>query len=222
MKTILVTGGNRGIGKEICRQLAGHGHRVVLGARDQAKGKAAAAEMQGEVQVLELDVSNPDGMEQAIGKLTQLDVLINNAAIMTGSEGADRVDLTEVRRLFDTNFWGAWRLSQLVLPLLYQSEDARIINLSSGMGSLKDLQGGSYAAYRMSKAGINALTLQMHGDLRGRVSVNSMCPGWVQTDMGGAGAPRPVAKGAETAVWLATASGIPSGKFWRDMKEIPW
>ncbi len=222
MKSILVTGGNRGIGKEICRQLAAAGHEVYLGSRDQGKGEAAAQGMEGSVTVLSLDLNDPAQMTEAVKSISRLDVLINNAAIMTGSVGADTVDLEEVRRVFETNFWGAWRLSQLVLPLLYQSSDARIVNLSSGMGALDDLKGGRYAPYRMSKAGINALTLQLSGDLRGRVIVNSMCPGWVQTDMGGAGATRPVEKGAETAVWLATAPNIPTGRFWRDRREIPW
>ena len=166
METILVTGGNRGIGKEICRQLAAEGHHVLLGARNAEKGAAAAADMNGKVDVVQMDVSNPDTLPGAVAALDRLDVLINNAAIMPGSAGTATVDLAEVRRVLDTNYFGAWQLSQLVLPLLRRSTDGRIINLSSGMGSLKDLEGGGYASYRVSKAAINALSILMATDLK--------------------------------------------------------
>jgi NAD(P)-dependent dehydrogenase (short-subunit alcohol dehydrogenase family) len=144
-----------------------------------------------------------------------LDILINNAAIGTGTTGAVNADLNEVRQIMETNFYGPWRLSLALLPMLKKSREGRIINLSSGMCALEDLNGG-YAGYRLSKAGLNALTILMANELRGtNLKVNAMCPGWVRTDMGGSGAPRPLEKGAETAVWLATIpDGGPSGLVW--------
>lgn len=227
MKTILVSGGNRGIGREICRQLAAKGHRVLLGARDVEKGRAAAEGMEGSVEVLALDMGSEASMAAAADHVRSqygcLDVLINNAAIMNGRENTRNVDLAEVRRVMDTNFFGPFRLSQLLAPLLEKAGEGRIVNLSSGMGAHADLEGGGYAPYRLSKAALNDLTILMAADLQQHgISVNAMCPGWVKTEMGGPNAQREVAQGADTAVWLATAASIPSGKFFRDRKEIAW
>lgn len=226
MKTILVTGGNRGIGREMCRQLAEMGHLVLLGARDLEKGRAAAQEMEGRVEVVPLDMGSEESMVSAADALAtahgKIDVLINNAAIMTDSSPTHRVPMGDVRRVMDINFFGPLRLSQLLAPLLAKSGSGRIVNVSSGMGAHADLTGG-YAAYRLSKAALNDLTILMAGDLRREgIQVNAMCPGWVKTDMGGSGAHREVAEGADTGVWLATTSSIPTGKFFRDRQVIPW
>lgn len=227
MKTILVTGGNRGIGKETCRQLAAAGHQVFLGSRDLANGNAAAAELKGNVQAIALDTSNPEQMKEAIGllskRISRLDVLINNAGIISSPSPSSEVDIAEVRAVMETNFFGVWRLVQLVLPLLERSDAGRIINLSSEMGEIASLKMGRYAAYRISKASLNSLSILLAADLQQfGTTVAAMCPGWVQTDMGGSSAPRTVEQGADTAVWLATVSDLPTGRFWRDRKEIQW
>ncbi|WP_420317271.1 SDR family NAD(P)-dependent oxidoreductase [Ekhidna sp.] len=223
-KTIIVTGGNRGIGKEICRQLVELGHDVVLTARSIEKGEEAALEVGAKFR--ELDVSNQENIKAFVYKykeeVGELDVLINNAAIMI-SDGTDvlNIDLEVVRKTIDTNVYGPWLLIQELAQLLEKSEDGRIINISSEMGVIDDLT-SNHPAYRISKTALNALTLIIHGKLGSSVKVNAMCPGWVRTDMGGSGAARPVAKGAETAVWLATERDVPNGKFLRDKRIIDW
>lgn len=223
-KRILVTGGNRGIGKEICKQLVGLGHNVILTARSNKKGKPAADEVGADFRLL--DVSDPKQVKSVTKKFSEeigdLDVLINNAAILVDS-GADvvGVDLEIVRQTLDTNVYGPWQLAKELSPLLKQSNDGRIINISSGMGAISSLT-YDHPAYRISKTALNALTLMMYEQIGSQVKVNAMCPGWVRTDMGGSGASRPVEKGAETAVWLATNEEIPNGKFLRDKSVIDW
>ncbi len=225
-KIILVTGGNRGIGLEIARQLAAMGHHVIIGTRDLAKGEAVAKSLSGKVDVRQLDVSDEASViacTQALAsEFKHIDVLINNAGIISSTAGTAKVTLAEMQSVFATNAFGPLILSQHLLPLLRKSSDARIINLSSEMGKLNSL-GGGYAAYRLSKASLNALTISMAREWSGDgIKVNAMCPGWVKTDMGGAGASRTLAQGADTAVWLATAPQIPTGKFFSDRKEMAW
>lgn len=230
-KTILVTGANRGMGLEICRQLAALGHTVVLTSRNAESGGAAAASIEGDVHFLQLDVSSDESVKRCLGqvreKFGRLDVLINNAGIIkkpnTKAANLATVTADEVQFVFETNYFGPMRMSSAFLSLLKKSDDGRIINMSSGMGAIDDLKLGGYAGYRLSKAGLNAQTIQLAAELANtKVKVNAMCPGWVRTDMGGSNASRPVEKGAETAVWLATAGSIKTGKFWRDKKVIPW
>ena len=225
-KIILVTGGNRGIGLEIARQLAALGHHVIIGARDLAKGLAAAAALPGKVDVRQLDVADEASVIACVQALTHelkhVDVLINNAGIISSTAGTSKVTLAEMQSVFATNAFGPLMLSQHLLPLLRKSSDARIINLSSEMGKLSSL-GGGYAAYRLSKASLNAITISMAREWSGDgIKVNAMCPGWVKTDMGGAGALRTVHAGADTAVWLATTPQVPTGKFFSDRKEMAW
>ena len=184
--------------------------------------------LKGKVEAIHLDVINAGHIqvvasfiEKAYGKL---DILINNAGIGIGSKGASDADLDDVKQIMETNFYGAWYVSQAMIPLLRKSTDGRIINMSSGMGALNDLTGG-YAGYRLSKTALNGLTILMANELnQEEIIVVAMSPGWVRTDMGGAGAPRTVEQGAETAVWLATASraDIETGKFYRDRRIILW
>ena len=225
-KVILVTGGNRGIGLEICRELAEGGHRVIMGTRDLEKGKLIAKEIGQSIDVQQLDVTNEEQVTALAlyisKKYSRLDVLINNAGIGIGSNGAIDAKLAEVKKIMETNFYGPWRLTQSLLENLKNSEEGRIVNISSRMGALDDLT-GDYAGYRMSKSSLNGLTILMASELSGSsVKVNSMCPGWVKTDMGGAGATRSVEQGADTAVWLALEKEIPHGKFLRDRKIISW
>ncbi len=225
-RIVLVTGGNRGIGKEVCRQLAGLGNKVFLGSRNKKKGDKVAAELGEGITAVELSVSNDEDIKHAVDLIKRehgrLDVLINNAGVYIGSSGLLKPDIESIRDTFETNFYGPIKLNAAFIPLLRKSKEGRIINISSGMGAIDDLH-GNYAAYRMSKVGLNAQTIILARELEGGgIKVNAMCPGWVRTDMGGSGASRSVEKGAETAVWLATESKIPTGKFFRDKKVIPW
>lgn len=221
---IIVTGGNRGIGKEICRQLVALGHDVVLTARSVEKGEDAALKVGAKFRPL--DVSNKESILEFVHRykeeVGEVDVLINNAAILIDSGvNVSNIDLEVVEQTIETNVYGPWMLIQELLPLLEKSSDGRIINISSGMGAIDGLS-GDHPAYRISKTALNALTFMTDAQVGYKVKVNAMCPGWVQTDMGGSGASRPVEKGAETAVWLATADKIPRGKFLRDKQVIEW
>ena len=222
----LVTGANRGIGFEICRQLAEIGFQVVLTARDEKKAEASAHRLGPSVSFQVLDVRDErsvrDALESVKRRFGRLDVLVNNAGISKGSKTLEDADVEDIKRIMETNFFGPIRTTKAFLPLLRKSDDARIINVSSAMGSLNEL-GGGYAAYRLSKAGLNAQTILLASELKGSsVKVFSMCPGWVRSDMGGPFAPRSLREGADTATWLATTSDARSGAWYRDRREIPW
>jgi NAD(P)-dependent dehydrogenase (short-subunit alcohol dehydrogenase family) len=228
-RVALVSGGNRGLGREVARRLAADGYAVVIGARDLEKGRAAAAELGEKVGACRLDVSDPQSMESCIREIDErhgrLDVLVNNAGVEGGGWRTDAtdVDLNEVRDTLETNLFGAWRLTQLALPLMRRNSYGRVVNLSSGMGQLSDM-GGHAPSYRLSKVGLNALTRMLAAELGDEnILVNSCCPGWVRTDMGGPSANRSVAEGGDTPYWLATLPDDgPRGGFFRDRKPIPW
>ena len=207
----------------MCRQLAQGGHRVLLGSRDPAKGTRAARQVGGEITPVQLDVADPESVRAAAAGLDRLDVLVNNAAILydTWQRGVD-ADLDQVREAFETNLLGAWRVTQAVLPRLRASPAARIVNVSSGAGALHDMGGGT-PAYRTSKAALNALTRVLAAELRAaRILVNAICPGWVATDMGGAGG-RPVSDGAAGIVWaVELPDDGPTSGFFRDGRPIDW
>ena len=227
-RVALVTGANRGIGREVARQLADLGHQVLLGARDAAKGEAAAAEIaasgvDGSVTPLELDVSSPASIERAAERVAadpgRLDVLVNNAGVGLdfGVSGVDP-DWEKMQATLETNFFGAYRLAIALLGLLRRSEHPRIVNVSSGMGGVAEM-GGWSPGYRVSKASMNAMTRILSTELAGEgFKVNSACPGFVATDMGSPmGAQKPVEEGAAGIVWLATLPDDgPSGGFFRD------
>ena len=227
----VVTGVNRGIGFEIVRQLADRGVTVVLTARRPDAGAAAAATLAGatlRVDFHPLSVTDAASIgalrDHLASQFGRLDVLVNNAGIITNTEaGGLDVSLATVRETLETNTLAPLRMVQMLLPLLQQSRAGRIVNMSSGMGALSEME-GSYAAYRISKAALNAVTGILAAELAAHgIAVNSMCPGWVKTDMGGAHAERNVSHGAETAVWLALdAPQDLTGKFVRDHKIIPW
>jgi NAD(P)-dependent dehydrogenase (short-subunit alcohol dehydrogenase family) len=223
----LVTGANRGIGREVARQLAERGYRVLLSARDGAQAVAAAAEVAestgGTVTPLTLDVSSPASIEQATEQVGadpgRLDVLVNNAGVGLdfGVSGV-APDFEKIQRTLDTNFFGAYRLTIALLPLLRASEHPRIVNVSSGMGGVAEM-GGWSPGYRVSKASLNALTRILSTELADEgFKVNSACPGFVKTDMGGPmGAQKSVEDGAAGIVWLATLlDDGPTGGFFRD------
>ena len=223
MKTILVTGGNRGIGLAVCKELAAKGQHVILTARNKDKGLEAAKSITGQVSFQALDTTMPDSIrslkEWLETEIGNLDVLINNAGIID-SKGLPNADMGEIIKVMDTNFYGPMQLTKALIPILGKSDDPRIINVSSGMGAINDL-GTGYAGYRLSKVGLNAQTILFSNELP-HMKINAVCPGWVQTEMGGSSAPRSVEKGAETIVWLATEDKVPSGKFFRDKKVIDW
>jgi NAD(P)-dependent dehydrogenase (short-subunit alcohol dehydrogenase family) len=228
-RVALVSGGNRGIGHEVARQLAELGYTVVIGSRDSTRGEEAARELGEGVVARQLDVTDDESVERAIASIAdefgRLDVLVNNAGVEGGgwSTSATDVDLDEVRDTLETNLYGAWRLTQAALPLMRRSGYGRIVNLSSGMGQLSDM-GGHAPAYRISKTGLNVLTRMLTAELGDEnILVNSCCPGWVRTDMGGPHASRTVEEGADTPVWLATLQDDgPRGGFFRNRTPIPW
>jgi NAD(P)-dependent dehydrogenase (short-subunit alcohol dehydrogenase family) len=221
----LVTGGNRGVGLQVCRQLAERGHTVLLTARSAAAAAAAARAINAEP--LQLDVTDPASIaaaaRQVAGRYGRLDVLVNNAAITYDTwQRAVDADLAVVREAAETNLYGPWLMVQQFRPLLRASEHPRIVNVSSEAASLASLGGGT-PAYTASKVALNALTRMLAAELRrDHVLVNAVCPGWVATDMGGPGG-RPVEAGAASVVWAATLpdSG-PTGGFFRDGQPLPW
>ena len=232
-RVAVVTGGNRGIGLEICRQLVLRGNlRVLLTRRDKAKGDSAIKSFKNPkdtIESLELDVTSARSIQRFTTDITKrygrCDVLINNAGVMLDPRGSRVLDSKE-KTWHDTlavNLFGPLLLVQALVPLMKKNGYGRIVNVSSGQGQLSDMGSGT-PAYRVSKTALNALTRTLAADLHGSgILVNSMCPGWVRTDMGGSGAPRSVEQGADTAVWLATLpDGGPTGGFFRDRKAIPW
>jgi len=231
-RVVLISGGARSIGSGVARALAGQGHRVVITARDPERAEAAARELAegtpGVVRGLGLEVTDDASIESVIASITaaegRLDTLVNNAGLVGGyDQRAAEVALDQVRSVLDTNLFGAWRLTQAALPLLRRSESPRIVNVSSGMGQLAEMGQGAIG-YRISKVALNALTRVLANEEReSGILVNTMCPGWVKTDLGGPNARRSIEEGADTAVWLATLPDDgPTGGFFRDREPIPW
>jgi NAD(P)-dependent dehydrogenase (short-subunit alcohol dehydrogenase family) len=231
-KIAVVTGANRGIGLEICRELARRDISVIMTSRDEAKGELAASRLRREgldLNVMRLDVTDSASIRGFADRLGEnfggADVLVNNAGILIDPKGSRVLDaeVETFRETLETNFFGPLQLCQLLVPMMLRHGGGRIVNLSSGMGQLSDMGAGS-PAYRVSKTALNALTRTLAAELKGRnILVNAMCPGWVRTDLGGSGATRSVEQGADTAVWLATLPDDgPSGGFFRDRQAIPW
>jgi NAD(P)-dependent dehydrogenase (short-subunit alcohol dehydrogenase family) len=226
-RTALVTGGNRGIGLEACRQLAGAGINVVLAARDPERGEQAAQKLRNEgldVTYERLDVADSNSVEDCARRLadasTEVNALVNNAGVYP-TEGVFSVSEETFEMALEVNTLGPFRTCQAFVPMMLQRGYGRVVNVSSGGGSFGE--GLGPAAYAVSKAALNALTVKVSQAVRGDVKVNAMCPGWVRTDMGGSGAPRSTEEAADTLVWLATLSEDgPNGGFFRDRKPIPW
>jgi len=231
-RVALVTGANRGIGFEIARQLARAGLQVLVGSRTLTRGRAAArllAEQGLAVEAVRLDVTDAEQVRalarEAKTRFGGIDVLVNNAGVLLDPRGGGVLDSRPAayERTLTTNLFGPLRLVQALLPGMVDRGYGRIVNLSSGLGQLSEMGSGT-PAYRISKAALNALTCTVAADTRGTgVLVNSMCPGWVRTDMGGPDAPRTVEQGADTALWLATLPDDgPTGGFFRDRQPIAW
>lgn len=232
-KVALVTGANRGIGLEICRQLAAQGWKVVQTARSEEKGRAAFERLRadlgenGDLIFQRLDVSDPGDVERIRQfietEIGRLDVLINNAASSPEhGKTATEVDMPTVRAVMDANLFGPWMLALAFVPLMKRAGGGQIINVSSGKGSFTKL-GPDYPAYRVSKTALNAFTVVLASDLKdANIRVNAVTPGWVRTHLGGINAPRSVEEGAAGTVWLANLEDAPTGKFFRDQEEFPW
>jgi NAD(P)-dependent dehydrogenase (short-subunit alcohol dehydrogenase family) len=228
----VVTGGNKGIGYEICKQLSGEGLRVLLTSRNAVKGEQAADTLRAQnLDVLfhPLDVDSDDSVAAFRAYLKKehgrVDVLVNNAGILIDKRSTSvlKEPIETFRTTLETNFFGALRMCQALVPMMRQNHYGRVVNLSSGLGQLGEMGDGT-AAYRVSKTALNALTRMIAAATEGEdILVNSICPGWVRTDMGGPEASRSVDKGAETAVWLAMLPHDgPTGGFFRDKQPIPW
>ena len=235
----LVTGANKGIGFEVARQLARKGFRVFLGARNREAGRAAAEKLRQEgekgrtneghdvVTVLQIDVADAESVERAAEEFSRqadyLDVLVNNAGILLdGDKDVLMVAPETFETTLRTNTLGALLLAQAFVPFLKKSDAPRIVNVSSSGGQLADGADGWAPAYCISKTALNGVTAQLAAALP-KFAVNSVCPGWVRTDMGGPNATGSVGEGATGIVWLAVdAPQNETGKFWRDRKVIPW
>ncbi len=229
-KIVLITGANRGIGLEIGKQLLANDFTVVFTMRNMAIGRPIVNDIRKEYKKAwfhQLDVSEEQSIADVVTYIDEacerIDVLINNAAILHDENHASvQVSLKDMRETMETNLYGPMMVTRAMIPFLKRSDDPRVINLSSTMGQLSTM-GAGYGAYRISKTALNALTVIQSKELASDgIKVNSMCPGWVKTEMGGPNAIRSLEEGTETVVWLATSGNIPSGKFFKDKKEIPW
>jgi NAD(P)-dependent dehydrogenase (short-subunit alcohol dehydrogenase family) len=225
----LVTGANKGIGFEVARDLARKGFHVFLGARDDEAGRAAEEKLrkEGEVTFLRINIADRESIERAAEDLSRqadhLDSLVNNAGIcLDEDKDVVKISADTFEKTLRTNTLGPLLVSQAFVPLLKKSSAPRIVNVSSGGGQLADGADGWAPAYCISKTALNGVTSQLAAALP-EFAVNSVCPGWVRTDMGGSNASRSVAEGAAGIVWLASdAPQKETGKFWRDRKVIPW
>jgi NAD(P)-dependent dehydrogenase (short-subunit alcohol dehydrogenase family) len=229
-KIALISGANRGIGLEIGKQLLKIGWRVVFTARNMQEGRPLVNKIREEWKTAwfhQLDVTDEQSVSDVADYVKDtfgsLDVLINNAGIMIEeNHRAMDLELEDLHKTMATNFYGPLMLTRTMVPLLKDSKDARVINVSSRMGQLSGM-GGGYAAYRISKTALNALTVVMAKELfEEGIRINTICPGWVRTDMGGPNANKSLQEGADTAVWLATADEIEDGKFYAERQIIPW
>ncbi|MBD0389485.1 MAG: SDR family oxidoreductase, partial [Nostoc sp. C3-bin3] len=226
-KRALVTGGNRGIGFAIAQGLLTKDYEVIITSRSLDNAKQAAEKLPGKVIPIELDVTDDRSIDQAVKtlhqKIDRLDVLINNVGVYPDNGfNILTIDRELLDSTMNTNVFGAIRMVQAFLSLLEKSPDARVVNVSSGYGALEDLS-ADVPSYCLSKLALNGTTIMLAQALHSKgIVVNSICPGWVRTDMGGEEAPRSVEEGADTAVWLCLLpSSGPTGLFFRDRKPIP-
>ncbi len=235
-KVAVVTGANRGLGFEICRQLAEKEHQVVLTSRDESKGKESVDKLhqQGLTNILyhKLDVTSHESIARLVNfitdKFNRIDVLVNNAGVYLDTKRPPdntifKLQIETLQKTLETNLYGSLLLCQGLAPLMVERSYGRIVNVSSIAGQLSTMT-GRHPAYRISKVAVNALTRILADELSGtHVIVNAVCPGWVKTDLGGPNAVRELAEGADTVVWLATLPNDgPTGLFFRDRQPIDW
>lgn len=231
-KTIIITGANRGIGLQAAKELAKQGHQVILTSRNKIKGHAAANTISPSVIYHQLDVTISESVKRfadfMAAEFEQIDVLINNAGSVFDMPDPDYqqsplssgVDI--LRTTLELNLIGAYAVTQALLPFMNKNQRSDIINISSGMGALTDMGIGS-PTYRISKASLNAMTVLLANELAGTtIHANAVCPGWVKTDLGGAGAPRELAEGVVGINWIINQEPKISGKFIRDQEIIPF
>ncbi len=227
-RTALITGGNRGIGLAIARQLGELGNSVLIGSRDLRSGEDAASSLRQsgvDATPIQIDLNSAAGIDAAVRKITQsglaVDVLVNNAGVLHEKPLLELTD-AEIAESISVHMTGPLRLIRALVPGMISRGYGRIVNVSSGWGSFAEGMGGP-GAYGFTKAALNAITVRLSKELPPAVKVNAMCPGWVRTRMGGASATRSPDEGADTAVWLATLPQEgPTGGFFRDRKPIAW
>ncbi|MCC3859618.1 SDR family NAD(P)-dependent oxidoreductase [Pseudemcibacter aquimaris] len=224
-KTVLITGGNRGLGLETVKAMAKDGYKVLLGCRDLETGKEIASQQQGDIFAVKIDLSDSGELrKQAQDILTVhggIDVLINNGAILTNGT-ISTASPEDFYQSMQVNLLAPFDLIQVILPHMIKRGYGRIVNVTSDWGSFADGLDGPLS-YSVSKAALNALTLNMSSDLPNNVKVNSVNPGWLRTDMGGPSAPLAVEEGVETIKWLATLPDDgPNGGFFNQLKPIAW
>ena len=231
-KTILITGANRGIGFQAAKTFAEQGHKVILTGRDTDKVAQAASQIEGKTLALKIDVTNEEDIKTAAEVLKnqgiKLNVIINNAGTVfdNWNDGTSDKPLTtsveDLRKTLELNLIGAYAVTQHMLPLLDQSKRADIINVSSGMGGIEGMESGA-PAYRISKTGMNGMTANLAAEFEGTpVHVNSICPGWVRTDLGGSNAHRSLEEGVVGLDYIVNEEPEHSGKFLRDKEVIPF
>ena len=224
----LVTGANRGIGARVAANLVDHGATVYAGTRD-----VGAVEAGDGLRPVELDVTDDGAIDAAVSRVEdeagRLDVLVNNAGVVPGPPGQTLLEasIDGLDRAIAVNLRGPVVLTRRALPMLLDRDGGRVVNVSSGMGALGEGMSGGSPGYRISKAGLNALTVYLHGEYgsgqEGGLIANAVCPGWVRTELGGPNASRSVEEGAGTPTWLCRfAPGSPGGRFWRDRAVIEW
>jgi NAD(P)-dependent dehydrogenase (short-subunit alcohol dehydrogenase family) len=230
-RVALVSGGNRGIGLELCKQLGENGFTVLLGSRDLEKGRVASAKLQElglDVSPIELDLHDPVTIDNAVRFVEKtygkLDVLINNAGVYRdGTYKLIDLPIGVFEGAMSTNFFAPYHLIRAFLPLMEENNYGRIINISSGYGQMREMSDPGNGSYKISKLALNGLTQVIAAEVTGDIKINAVCPGWVRTDMGGPHAPRSAEQAAASILWLAEIEEDgPNGKFFRDGKEINW
>ncbi|MDQ0200342.1 SDR family oxidoreductase [Neobacillus ginsengisoli] len=230
-KIALITGGNKGIGFELSKQLAEKNFQVLLGSRNRDRGQKAVSSLQKlgiESSFVELDVDNPESIENTVKDIQdtygRLDVLINNAGVYL-DEGLklSEEDPTILEKTMRTNLLGPYHLIRSFLPLMEKNNYGRIINISSGYGQIDEMDDYGAGSYKLSKLALNGLTRILASEVSGNIKVNAVCPGWVRTDMGGPNASRSAEEAASSILWLAELEEDgPSGGFFRNGKRISW
>ncbi|RPK06083.1 SDR family oxidoreductase [Priestia endophytica] len=231
MKVALVTGGNRGIGYELVRQLALNGFKVILASRDPEMGHEAAQKLKEsnlDVSFVGMDIGNQESIRQGAiavsDRYGRLDVLINNAGVyLDENEKLLNMEPSVLEKTMTTNFFGAYHVIRSFIPLMQQHGYGRIINISSEYGAMSEMSSSGVGAYKLSKLSLNGLTQLVAAEINGDIKINAVDPGWVSTDMGGPSAPRTPKQAARSILWLATigAEG-PNGVFFKDGKRIDW